>query len=61
MTVDPVLALVALLAPVAVTLLARFTGRRPPGPLCRADPSRSARPCTQRCPACTALTKERHR
>ncbi|MEU3710508.1 hypothetical protein [Streptomyces catenulae] len=61
MTVDPVLALIALLAAVAVVLLARHAGRRSPGPLCARRPATVRDACSTRCPACTALKKESHR
>ncbi len=61
MTVDPMLALAVLIAAVALVLLARFTGRRAPGPLCAHGPSSSRSTCTERCPACTALRRENRR
>ncbi|ARX85650.1 hypothetical protein SMD44_05114 [Streptomyces alboflavus] len=61
MTVDPVLALVALLAAVAVALVGRFAGRRSPGPLCQPDPLTARGASPSRCPACAALTKKGHR
>ncbi|WP_406321018.1 hypothetical protein [Streptomyces sp. NBC_00519] len=61
MTVDPVLALVALLVAVAVVLVSRFAGRRSPGPLCRPKPLTSRGACPARRPTCTALTKKGHR
>ncbi|MFD9813730.1 hypothetical protein [Streptomyces sp. NPDC059080] len=61
MTVDPVLALVALLAAVALLMLARFTGRRSPGPLCQRRPTTVRDTCSTRCHTCTALRRENRR
>lgn len=61
MTVGPVLALVALLAAVALVLLASFTGRRSPGPLCQRRAATVRDACSTRCPACTALRRENGR